>query len=225
MSLLPTEVSPAALRRLRAAVFALALVPLARLVVFGLSGRLGANPIEFVTRSLGTWALVILCATLAITPLRRLTGASWLLRLRRMLGLFCFFYASLHVLAYAGLDQWFDWPAMLKDIAKRPYVTLGLVAYLCLIPLAATSTDAMLRRLGGRNWRRLHRLIYAIAPLAALHFIWQRVAKNNLTEPLIYAAVIVALLGARLLHRARQVSVVSPANSDSMVSRVRTQKT
>jgi sulfoxide reductase heme-binding subunit YedZ len=220
---IPAVLSAPALGWLRAPVFALALLPLARLVLFGFRGGLGANPVEFVTRSLGTWALVLLCATLAITPLRLLTGAPWWLRLRRMLGLFCFFYATLHVLAYVWLDHWFDVAALLKDILKRPYITMGFIGYLCLVPLAATSTNAMVRRLGGRNWQRLHRVVYAIAVLAVLHFVWQRAAKNNLNEPLIYAAVLAVLLGVRVIRRCRQGSVVSPAKSDSTVSRSRTQ--
>jgi methionine sulfoxide reductase heme-binding subunit len=220
---IPAALSAPALGRLRALAFALALLPLARLVLLGFRGRLGANPVEFVTRSLGTWALVLLCVTLAITPLRLLTGASWWLRLRRMLGLFCFFYATLHVLAYVWLDHWFDVAALLKDILKRPYITVGFVGYLCLVPLAATSTSAMVRRLGGRNWQRLHRVVYVIAVLTVLHFVWQRAAKNNLNEPLIYAAVLAVLLGFRVIRRWRQGSVVSPAKSDSMVSRSRTQ--
>jgi sulfoxide reductase heme-binding subunit YedZ len=203
--------------------FTAALLPLVRLVVLGFIGGFGANPVEFVIRSLGTWALVMLCATLAITPLRRLTHAVWLVRLRRMAGLFCFFYATLHVLAWVWLDHWFDVGSIVKDVAKRPYITLGFAGYLLLIPLAATSTNAMVRWLGGRNWQRLHRAVYAVAVLAALHFLWQRAAKNNLVEPSIYAAVLLALLGVRVLRRWRQGSSVSPAKSDSTVSRARTQ--
>jgi sulfoxide reductase heme-binding subunit YedZ len=190
--------------RLRAALFALALVPLARLVLLGLTGGLGANPVEFVVRSLGTWTLVMLCVTLAITPLRWVTGWAWPLRLRRMAGLFCFFYATLHLAAYAWLDLWFDWAAIAADIAKRPYVTAGFAAFLLLIPLAATSTNAMVRRLGGRNWQRLHRLVYVVAVAAILHFAWQKAAKNDFGEVTVYALVIGALLVARLLHWARR---------------------
>jgi sulfoxide reductase heme-binding subunit YedZ len=217
----PAALAPATFKRLRALLFALALLPLARLFNLGLTGGLGANPVEFVIRSLGTWALVLLCVTLTITPLRRVTGWAWLARLRRMLGLFCFFYASLHVLAFFGLDQWFAFDAVLKDIAKRPYITIGFASYLLLIPLAATSTNAMVKRLGGRNWQRLHRAVYVIAPLVAAHFWWQRAAKNNIHEPALYALAIGILLGARVLHawRARQGSTVSRANNSSTVSR------
>ena len=134
--------------RLRAALLVLALLPLARLVHLGLGDALGANPVEFVTRSLGTWALVMLCVTLAITPLRQLTGWAWLARLRRMAGLTCFFYALLHVAAYAVLDHWLDVSAIVADIVKRPYITAGFAAFVMLLPLAATSTNTMVRRLG-----------------------------------------------------------------------------
>jgi sulfoxide reductase heme-binding subunit YedZ len=224
-TLIPLVIAPSAFARLRAALFLLALLPLARLFILGFGPGLGANPVEFVIRSLGTWTLVMLCVTLAITPLRWLTHWSWLARLRRMAGLFCFFYASLHVLAYVGLDQWFALGAVLRDIAKRPYITVGFAAYLLLIPLAATSTNAMVRRLGGRRWQRLHRSVYLIALLAILHFWWQRAAKNNTAEPMLYAAAIGLLLGARLLRwwQQRQGSVDSRANRSSIVSRGRTQ--
>jgi sulfoxide reductase heme-binding subunit YedZ len=217
----PPVLAPLTFARLRVLLFALALLPLARLVYRGLIGELGANPVEFVTRSLGTWTLVMLCVALTVSPLRWLTGWAWLARLRRMFGLLCFFYASRHVTAYMGLDQWFAIDAILKDIFKRPYITIGFAAYLLLIPLAATSTNAMVRRLGGRSWQRLHRAVYAIAPLVVLHFWWQRAAKNNLGEPLVYAVVIAFLLGLRALRwwRERQGSVDSRANSSSMVSR------
>lgn len=170
LSRVPPVLAPPTFERLRALLFLAALLPLARLVYLGVGGGLGANPVEFVIRSLGTWALVMLCTTLAVSPLRWLTHWAWLARLRRMFGLFCFFYATLHVLSYVGLDQWFALGAIFKDILKRPYITVGFAAYLLLIPLAITSTNAMVRRLGGRNWQRLHRAVYAIAALAILHF-------------------------------------------------------
>ena len=132
--------------------------------------------------------------------MRWLTDWSWLLRLRRRVGLFCFFYASLHVTAYVGLDQWFGFAAIARDIVKRPYITIGLTAYLLLIPLAATSTDAMVRKLGGRNWQRLHRANYFVAPLAVLHFWWQNAAKNNIGGSAIFAVLVGALLGVRALR-------------------------
>lgn len=186
--------------RLRALLFALALVPLVRLFYLGATGGLGANPIEFVTRSLGTWALVLLCVTLAVSPLRWLTGWAWLLRLRRMTGLFCFFYALLHVLTYAVLDHWLDWPALWADVVKRPFITAGFAAFVMLLPLAATSSNAMVRRLGARRWQALHRLVYAIALAAILHFWWHKAGKNDFFEPTAYALVIGVLLGARVVR-------------------------
>ncbi len=221
LSRVPPVLAPATFGRLRALLFIVALLPLARLFYLGSAGGLGANPVEFVIRSLGTWALVMLCTTLTVSPLRWLTHWAWLARLRRMFGLFCFFYASLHVLAYVGLDQWFALNAIFKDIVKRPYITAGFAAYLLLIPLAITSTNSMVRRLGGRNWQRLHRAVYVIAALAILHFWWQRAAKNNLNEPLVYALVVGLLLGARALRGwlTRQGNMDSRANSSSVVSR------
>jgi sulfoxide reductase heme-binding subunit YedZ len=175
-------------------------IPLARLFVLGFTERLGANPVEFVMRSLGTWTLVTLCLTLSITPLRWLTGWTWLARLRRMFGLFCFFYVCLHFTTYIWLDQWFDLASILKDIAKRPYITAGFAAFLLLIPLAATSTNAMVKRLGGRNWQSLHQLVYVIAGLAILHYFWHKAGKNDFSQVSIYAVIVAGLLGARLVH-------------------------
>jgi sulfoxide reductase heme-binding subunit YedZ len=175
--------------------FVVCLIPLARLVGLGFTGGLGANPIEFITRSTGTWALVGLMLTLAVTPLRRLSGWNQLVRYRRMLGVFSFFYAALHFVTYVWLDQFFDVSAILRDIVKRPFITLGFAAFLLLIPLAVTSTDAMLRRLK-RNWGRLHKLVYPIAVLGVLHFVW--LVKRDLSEPLVYAAVLAILLGLRV---------------------------
>ena len=144
----------------------------------------------------------MLCATLAVTPLRRLTGRNGLARIRRMLGLFTFFYASLHLTTYIWLDQWFDVMAMARDIVKRPFITVGISAFALMLPLAITSTNAMMRRLG-RRWSELHRLVYAVAPLAILHFWWHKAGKNNFFEPTIYGLVVAALLGARLWWRWR----------------------
>jgi sulfoxide reductase heme-binding subunit YedZ len=144
----------------------------------------------------------MLCATLAVTPLRRLTGRNALARIRRMLGLFTFFYASLHLTTYIWLDQWFDVMAMARDIVKRPFITVGISAFALMLPLAITSTNAMMRRLG-RRWSELHRLVYAVAPLAILHFWWHKAGKNNFFEPTIYGLVVAALLGARLWWRWR----------------------
>jgi sulfoxide reductase heme-binding subunit YedZ len=211
-------------------VFMLALLPLLRLVVSGMTDRLGANPVEFITRSTGTWTLVLLCVTLAITPVRRLPGLAWLLRFRRMLGLFAFFYAALHFTTYFWLDQWFDWTSIARDVTgKRPFITMGFAAFVLMVPLALTSPHAMVRRLGRHRWQRLHRAIYAIAVLAILHYWWMKAGKHDFAEPAIYAIVVACLLGARVLWALRRQRVQtpagssrSPANSDSIVSRSRT---
>lgn len=182
------------------------LIPLARLIVLGVTGGLGANPIEFITRSTGTWTLVGLMVTLSVTPLRRLTGQSALIRYRRMLGLFTFFYACLHFVTYIWLDQFFDPAAIVKDVIKRPFITVGFSAFIFLIPLAATSTHAMIRRLG-RRWQQLHRLVYLIAILGVIHYLW--LVKKDITEPVIYGVILALLLlmrlpwGIALLHSAR----------------------
>jgi len=178
------------------AIFVLALVPLALLVRDALADALGPNPVEAIQLRTGDWALRFLLITLAVTPLRRLTGWNALIRLRRMLGLFAFFYAVLHFANYLWLDLQLDWQGVADDILKRPYITVGFASLVMLVPLAATSTDGMLRRLGGRNWRRLHRLVYPAALLATLHFLW--LVKADLREPLIYLGVLVLLLALRL---------------------------
>ena len=175
-------------------VFLACLVPFGLLLKGAIEGDLGANPLERVTDVTGQWGLRFLLLTLAITPLRRLTGWTWLLRFRRMLGLFVFFYITLHFLTWVWLDQELSWGNILADIVKRPYVTVGFSAWLLLLPLAATSTRGMMRRLG-RNWQRLHRAVYAIGVLAILHYIW--LVKADLLEPLIYAAVLILLLVVR----------------------------
>jgi sulfoxide reductase heme-binding subunit YedZ len=193
-------------RRIAAAkvgVFIAALYPLARLVLFGATDRLGANPIEFITRSTGLWTLVFLCLTLAVTPLRRLTGFNALLRFRRMLGLYAFFYALLHFTTYIWFDKWFDLAEVLKDIGKRPFITVGFAAFLLLIPLAATSPRAAVRKLG-RRWLTLHRSVYAIAVLAILHFWWMKAGKHDLILPQIYGAIVIALLGWRVVAWGRE---------------------
>jgi sulfoxide reductase heme-binding subunit YedZ len=197
--------APRALPAIKAVLFAVALAPLARLVLAGTHGwfgGLGANPVELITRSTGTWTLVFLVATLAVTPLRRLTGAHWLVRLRRMIGLFAFFYGVLHFGTYLWFDQWFDLAAIAKDILKRPFVTVGFAALLLMVPLAVTSTDAMVRRLG-RRWSSLHRLVYAVAVLAILHYWWHKAGKNDFSEVGWYAAAVALLLGWRVLERLR----------------------
>jgi len=193
--------SAGAIARIKAALFVLALAPLARLVVAAFTGGLGVNPIEFVTRSTGTWTLSLLLITLAVTPLRRMTGWNWLVRLRRMLGLFAFFYACLHFVTYLWLDQFFDLAAIVKDVVKRPFITVGFSAFLLLVPLAATSTHAMIRRLGGKTWQRLHYLVYAIAILGVVHYGW--LVKKDVTQPMLFAAVLAVLLALRILHGLR----------------------
>ena len=179
-------------------VFGLSLLPLLRLIVLGLQDRLTANPIEFITRATGDWTLYFLCLTLAVTPLRRVTGLTALIRFRRMLGLFTFFYASLHFLTFIWFDHFFDLAEMVRDILKRPFIAMGFSAFVLLVPLALTSNDLMLRKLG-RRWSVLHRLIYLIAILALLHFWWMRAGKNNFTEPLVIGVVIAVLLALRLI--------------------------
>ena len=204
----------AVLRNPKLWVFGLCVLPLARLIVLGVSGGLGANPIEFITRSTGTWTLVGLLLTLSITPLRRLSGRAELVRYRRMLGLFSFFYACLHFVTYIWLDQFFDLTAIAKDIVKRPFITVGFTAFVLLIPLAATSTHAMMRRLG-RRWQQLHRLIYPIALLAVVHYLW--LVKKDLTTPLVYGAVALVLLALRLRWG---VSLLQAARSRFVAARV-----
>ncbi len=185
---------------IRRTLFVLALMPLLRVVLMGFQDKLGANPIETLTRASGDWTLYFLCLTLAITPLRHLSGQHWLLRLRRMLGLFAFFYACLHFTTFLWFDHFFDLAAMWTDVKKRPFITVGFTAFVLLIPLAITSTHGMQRRLG-RHWSQLHRLIYLIAMLAILHFWWMRAGKNNFGEPIVMGAVVVLLLGFRLAWR------------------------
>lgn len=191
--------SAAMVGRIKALVFVLCLLPLAASLWQALGGQ-AVNPVETLTRDSGSWALNLLLASLAITPLRRLGAPGWLLRLRRMLGLYAFFYASVHLLIYLWLDQLFDWPAIVHDIIKRPFITVGMAAFALLLPLAITSTDGWLRRLK-RRWGQLHRLVYPLAVLAVIHYLW--LVKRDLTEPLLYAAVLALLLGLRLWWRLR----------------------
>lgn len=181
-------------RHLKQLVFFLASLPLLWLGWSAMSGGLGANPIETITHFTGDWALRLLLLTLAVTPLRKLAGWKPVIQVRRMLGLFTFFYAALHFLTWLVLDQFFFWPGILEDIGKRPYITVGFAAFILLIPLAVTSTKGMMRRLGSR-WKQLHKLVYVIAVLAVLHFLW--LVKADLFEPLVYASILTLLLLAR----------------------------
>jgi sulfoxide reductase heme-binding subunit YedZ len=192
---------PGMIRGLKALLFFVCLVPLGKLAleVFGVAGMgLGANPIEELIHRFGIWGLNFLLITLSVTPLRYLTGWNWLLRFRRMLGLFAFFYILMHFLAYAGVDQRFDLAAIFEDVLERPFITIGFTAFLLLIPLAVTSTNGMMKRLG-RRWQKLHRLVYVIAILGAWHFYWQ--VKLDTLEPLMYIAILAGLLGYRVWRR------------------------
>ncbi|BBL77269.1 protein-methionine-sulfoxide reductase heme-binding subunit MsrQ (plasmid) [Methylomagnum ishizawai] len=184
------------LRGAKILAFWLSLLPLVDLVWAGAADALGANPIEKITRDTGWWTLAFLMIGLAVTPARKLSGWSWLGRFRRMLGLFAFFYACLHLATYLALDQFFAWTEILADIVKRPYITVGSAAFVMLVPLAATSTDGMVRRLGGQRWKRLHRCVYLIAVCGVVHFWW--LVKKDLGEPAGFAAILSASLLARL---------------------------
>ena len=201
------------LKRARIALFLICLLPLARLLLAGTAdwfGGLGANPVELITRSTGTWTLVLLCCTLAVTPLRRLTGWNRLIRLRRMLGLYTFFYGVLHLMAWVWFDRFFDLSDMARDLVKRPFVAMGMFAFILMVPLAVTSTQAMIRRLG-RRWVVLHRLIYLTAVAAILHYLWHKAGKNDFTQVSVYAAVIAVLLASRLLPR-RNAATPAPTS-------------
>lgn len=187
--------------------FIICLLPLAGLVWDGVNENLGANPVETIRLFTGDWTLRFLLITLAVTPLRRLTGWNAVIRVRRMLGLFAFFYAALHIISYIWLDQFFMWDLIIEDVYKRPYITVGFTAFMLLIPLALTSTNGMVRRLGGKRWRRLHQLVYIIAILGVVHFWW--LVKSDITEPLIYAIVLALLLGYRLFWALRRAQVAS----------------
>jgi sulfoxide reductase heme-binding subunit YedZ len=181
---------------LKVALFPACLAPLGHLVWKASQGLLGANPIEVITHATGDWTLLFLLVTLAITPLRKISGLLWLVRFRRMFGLFAFFYGCMHLTTYVWLDQFFNVPRMVKDIAKRPFITLGFTAFVLLVPLAVTSTRGWIQRLGGRRWQWLHRLIYTSAIAAIIHFTWSM--KKDHTRPIEYAIALGALLGYRV---------------------------
>ncbi|MCF8151623.1 MAG: sulfoxide reductase heme-binding subunit YedZ [Burkholderiaceae bacterium] len=187
---------------IKSPLFIACLGPLAYYVWGAQVDTLGANPIEVVTRGMGTWALNFLLITLTVTPLRKISGWVWLIRLRRMLGLFVFFYATLHLATYLWFDQFFDWAEILKDILKRPFITVGMICFALLLPLAATSNAFAIRRIGGRRWQNLHRSIYLIGMLAVLHYFWM--VKADLSTPLIYAGLLAALLGIRIWWRLQE---------------------
>jgi methionine sulfoxide reductase heme-binding subunit len=201
------------LKALKAVIFLLALLPFLRMAWLTAAG-VPVDPVEFLTHGSGDWALYLLCATLALTPLRRLTGWNWVIRVRRMVGLFTFFYAFMHFMTFLWFDHFFDVAAMWKDVLKRPFITVGFAAFVLLIPLAATSTNGMIKRLG-RNWARLHKLIYVIAPLAILHYWWMKAGKHNFEQPIVWGSVVGVLLLARVwwsLKRPRTEKRVGPAS-------------
>ena len=184
--------------------FLLCLIPFALLLYQALTDNLGVNPVETLTHETGEWALRFLLFTLCITPLRRLTHVNWLVKLRRMLGLFAFFYAVLHFITYVWLDQFFDWQEILIDIPKRPFITIGFVALILLLPLAITSTSAMQKRLKKR-WLILHKLVYVIPMLVVVHFIWS--LKADYSEPLIYTCIFLVLMLSRAVYDRRKRSI------------------
>ncbi|HKJ15987.1 MAG TPA: protein-methionine-sulfoxide reductase heme-binding subunit MsrQ [Xanthomonadales bacterium] len=207
------------LRALKAAIFILCLVPLFKLAfeAFGIWGlSLGANPIEELLHRCGKWGLNFLLITLAVTPVRRLARINWLIHFRRMLGLFAFFYILMHFAIYAVLDQGLSFNYIIEDVVKRPYITLGMAALLMLIALAVTSTNKMMRRLG-RNWQKLHRLVYVIAILGVWHFYWQ--VKGDEPEPLVYAGILAVLFAIRLAYFVKKKKLKRKQNADQNLTR------
>ena len=200
----------------------LCLVPFAGWVWGGFHDSLGANPAETILRGTGSWTLRFLCIVLAVTPLRQWTGLHALARWRRLLGLYVFFYSVLHFLAYAWLDMGFDPAAVVKDLAKRPFALVGFLAFVLLVPLAATSFNRAIKAMGAARWQRLHRLVYAIALLGLLHFFWMRASKHRYDEVLVYAVVIGGLLGVRLWRRLQtpKAGRAAPLARNAQASRV-----
>lgn len=194
--------TPKRIVALKAAVWLVCLWPLIGIGIDGYRGNLTANPIEYILNKLGYVTLVLLLVSLSVTPLRRITGLHWLIRFRRLLGLFAFFYVCLHFAVYFVLDQEYDVMAVLKDIPKRPFITVGFAAFVLLIPLAMTSTAWSIRKLGGKNWNRLHRLVYVSASLGVVHYFWK--VKADLREPGVFAGVLAVLLGYRLVVAAME---------------------
>lgn len=205
------------MKLLKPPLFVLALMPLVILIMQGLSGMyntgpvlaflgldrdMGANPVEFAQHTTGDWILIFLCLTLAVTPLRKVTGQPWLIKFRRMLGLFAFFYACLHFLTYLWPDQDFNLAGMMKDVVKRPFIAAGFTGFALMIPLALTSTAASIRHLGGQRWHRLHKLIYISAIAGVVHYYW--LVKSDVRKPLLFAAIVALLLGWRIAAAAKQ---------------------
>jgi sulfoxide reductase heme-binding subunit YedZ len=214
--------SPAALLLHPAAkpvLFLLALLPFSWLFYGAATDQLGANPAEYLIRATGDWTLRFLCITLAVTPLRVITGTPALARLRRMLGLFVYFYVLLHLLSYSWFDMGFDVADIAKDIAKRPFILVGFSGFLLLTPLALTSFNRAVKAMGARRWQALHKLVYLIAGLALLHFFWMRAGKRNFAEVAVYAAIIGVLLGWRLLQFLKKKRAASAAPGPGALSR------
>jgi methionine sulfoxide reductase heme-binding subunit len=199
---------------IKVAIWLLALMPLARLIWLGYNEDLGANPVEFVEHSTGLWALIILLLTLTMTPIRLITGQVWQVQLRRVLGLFMFFYACLHITTYVWLDFNFIWSEMWADVAKHPRILVGFAAFILAIPLAVTSNNASMRRLK-TNWKKLHQAVYLIAILAVVHFLW--LVKKDLTEPLYYAVALAILLGIRLFYKFKAKNKNAHVNQNQAV--------
>jgi len=201
--------------------FVLSLIPFAWLLYAAITDNLGANPQEHLIRSLGDWSLRFLCLTLAITPVRVVTATPALARFRRMLGLFMYFYVVLHLVAYSVFDKELVWADIAKDIAKRPFILVGFTAFVLLTPLAATSFNRAVKALGAKRWQALHKLVYAVAGLAILHFFWMRAGKHNFAEVAVYAAILGVLLGWRMANAIRIRVRRAPAGTGPQASRVR----
>lgn len=206
--------NPRQVSAIKAVIFALGLIPVAKMAYLTISGQL-VEPLEHITRGTGDWVLYFLCITLAVTPLRKFTGWNWLVKLRREIGLFAFFYACLHFMTFLWFDHFFDVAEMWKDVVKRPFITVGFIAFVLLIPLAVTSTNGMIKRLGGKRWQWLHRLIYLIAPLGILHFWWMKAGKHDFQQPIIFGTVVALLLGVRIYWKLVKPAPRAPLTADA----------
>jgi sulfoxide reductase heme-binding subunit YedZ len=202
--------SPRQFTAIKAALFVAALLPLARMVYLVATDQI-VEPLEFLTRGTGDWVLYFLCITLGITPLRRISGWNWVVKLRRMAGLYAFFYGCLHFMTFLWFDHFFDVAEMWRDVLKRPFITVGFIAFVLLIPLAATSTNAMIRRLGGKRWQLLHKLVYVIAPLGILHFWWMKAGKQDFAQPILIGVIVAVLLGARIFWSRKKAGALNAA--------------
>lgn len=203
---------------IKASLFALALLPFFRLIWATFTDHLGANPLEFITRNTGDWTLYFLCMVLTITPLRRVLNMPWMLKNRRMFGLFAFFYAFLHFMTFLWFDHFFDITEMLKDIVKRPFILVGFSAFVMLTPLALTSTNKMIKRIGVKRWQTLHKLVYLIVSMGVLHYLWMKAGKHDLSQPILFICIVAALFLMRIFwmiqDRQRKASSqnANPAN-------------